>query len=74
MVSGCIRQTMLVLIQKKTINSFVEVRVDFNLFTSLFLFLGRPWHSPHKIFRLNLYLSSWQNLFLLLAFSVAVFL
>ena len=61
-VSACIRQTMLVLIQRKTLNSFVEVRVDFNLFTSLFLFLGRPWHSPHKIFRLNLYLSSWQKL------------
>ena len=48
------RQTMLVWIQRKTLNSFVEVRVDFSLFSSLFLFLGRPWH-PHKIFRLNLY-------------------
>ena len=60
--------------EKKTVNSFVEVRVDFNLFSSLFLFLRRPWHPPHKIFRLKLHLSSWQNLFLLLAFSVAVFL
>ena len=47
-VSACIRQTMLVLIQRKTLNNFVEVRVDFNLFSSLFLCWGGPGTRPTR--------------------------